>query len=153
MNGLMDLKKLISESNWLYTIHGVKYDVSTFNKDTFVNHLNVLASAYKKKISILEFVEAYGILVSEIERLNEVNKKRQIYNKAAFVRSVMYSRYRSSIDANDKKYFQYKYDLIKQAVSFLEKVKSLYAVDTDELEKKLKGLDSPDEIYKLIMSE
>jgi hypothetical protein len=80
-----------------------------------------------------------------VKELNEVNKKKTIFK--AF--NAVIDDYNAKIDtfpslSNCEKLFN-------ESNEFMKKIIELYALETKEIEKKIKDLETPSDIYKSLM--
>jgi hypothetical protein len=119
--------------------------VCSISRNEYSEKINRLIKKYNDAKKVLELENEFGQLQSKVKELNEVNKKKTLYK--AFTAVV--DDYTKKIDAfpslsNSEKLFN-------ESNQFMKKIIDLYAIETKEIEKKIKDLENPSDIYKSLM--
>jgi len=124
------------------------YDYNKFlyscDKDVFLNAIKSKKNSYEMAKSLVDLESKSFNKNNQIETLNKANKKKTLYKKTQIVFKDCFLFVQDNTD------LQLQYENLNKINLFLDKVITLYAQDTKELETKLQDTETTEQIKTLI---
>jgi len=126
-----------------------KIDIQSFfyayDKGTFISNISKAKKNYEKAKSMWTLAVEFEDKAKQIEILNSQNKKKTLFNKYSLV-----------LQENQSKYNLYPgldecVNILNESILFLDKVISLYSIETKDLEKQLKDAETTEQIKSIIL--
>ncbi len=133
------IRETKAEYNYKYNDFSYYYD-----KEIFLNTLTSAKNTYVKAKSLIKSELIVQGKINEILSLNKSNKKKILFEKFQIVLNDYLSL------TNELMSIQSQQDNFSNMISFLDKVISLYSMDTKEIEKELKKAETIDQIKSIL---
>lgn len=137
-------EKSIKKTGYSFNFENTNNSFYTYDKNTFLSNIETAKKEYNLAKSLIDLQSKSNDKKSQIEALNNQNKKKTLFSKY----QVVYKDFNSSLQTNTE--LQSLADSLSKLNSFLDKVIALYSQDTKELEKQLKDAETADQIKTLI---
>jgi hypothetical protein len=142
-------KALEKSSVNYFEFNNTRHSFYTYDKELFIKNINDSKMSYNKAKIMMEAALKFENNIINIKKLNSENKKKILFKKYKIILNEFQNKYNSNQSRSIDEYLI----ILNDANSFLEKIISLYSVDTKDLEKKIKNTDSIDEIKSIILFE
>jgi hypothetical protein len=144
-DSIQEMERWISKSYISGQYKGRGVYVCNISRNEYSEKINRYLKEYNDAKKVLELENEFVQLQNKVKELNEVNKKKTIFK--AF--NAVIDDYNAKIEtfpplSNSEKLFN-------ESNQFMKKIIELYAIETKEIEKKIKDLETPSDIYKSLM--
>ena len=130
-----------------FEFNNIKHSFSIYDKELFINNIDEAKIEYNKAKSMMPLALKFDENVKKIENLNNENKKKTLFKKYSLVLADFQTKYNTDISVDEC------IIILNEANSFLEKVISLYSSENEELEKKLKNIETIENIKSMILGK
>jgi hypothetical protein len=146
-NVLANEEASIKESYYSMDFKNKSYNVWSYEKELFQKNIQLAKNEYELAKSEIENDKIIKDKNKQIEVLNNDNKKTTLFNKYLILYNDLVSKNQIYVDL--KSYSEKN----KTLSTIVDKVISLYSQDTKELEKKLKEVETADQIKSIILAQ
>jgi len=123
------------------------FDFYRYDKEIFQNNISNVKQQYDLSKSFIRYNKDIEKLKSKVDLLNSTNSKVVLYSKFQIVYNDFLQKKFNYID------FQTTFNTLNSTFLFLEKIVSLYSVDTSEIENRLNTVATSAEQIKSIIFE
>jgi hypothetical protein len=146
-NVLANESESIQKSTYEINFKYKSYYVCPYEKALFQKNIQLAKNEYELAKSEIENDKIIKDKNKQIEVLNNNNKKKILFNKYLILYNDLVSKNQIYVD------FKSYSEKNKTLITILDRVISLYSQDTKELEKKLKEVDTADQIKSIILAQ
>jgi antitoxin component YwqK of YwqJK toxin-antitoxin module len=137
----------IKNTSYSFNYESINNSFYTYDKATFLNNLSAGKMKYNLAKSLVDLQTKSVDKQTQIESLNNQNKKKTLFSKY----QIVYIDFNVALQSFTEP--QSLASILTKLNIFLDKVISLYTQDTKELEKQLKDVETADQIKSIILGQ